>query len=115
MKAGDAAIRFDPSSAKQQLDEKQAALKQAQAALDQAVAQSGVDLEQDKLEMATAIYDVEKARLEVSKAEVVSALQGETSRVELGLAEQKLSVQKAGAQLQLHQQPRQNCVPDPGA
>lgn len=97
VKAGDSAIRFDPSSAKQQLDEKQAALKQAQAALDQAVSQSGVDLEQDKLEMATAIYDVEKARLEVSKAEVVSALQGETSRVELGLAEQKLSVQKAGA------------------
>jgi HlyD family secretion protein len=97
LKAGDSAIRFDPSSARQQLQEKQAALKQAQATLDQAVAQSGVDVEQDKLELATATYDVDKARLEVSKAEVVSALQGETSRVDLGLAEQKRAVQEAGA------------------
>jgi HlyD family secretion protein len=101
VKPGDSVIRFDPSSAKQQLQEKQAALKQAQATLDQAVAQSGVDVEQDKLDLLTATYDVEKARLEVSKAEVVSALQGETSRVELGLAEQKLSVQNAGANFNL--------------
>lgn len=101
VKPGDSVIRFDPSSAKQQLQEKQAALKQAQATLDQAIAQSGVDVEQDKVDLSTATYDVEKAKLEVSKAEVVSALQGETSKVELGLAEQKLSVQKAGANFNL--------------
>jgi HlyD family secretion protein len=99
VKEGDPVIRFDPSSVRQTLQEMEAALKQAQATLDQAVAQSGVDGEQDKLDLATASYDVEKARLEVSKAEVVSALQGETSRVDLGLAEQKLSVQRAAANL----------------
>ena len=35
IKAGDPVIRFDPSSAQQQLKEKEAALKQAQAGLDQ--------------------------------------------------------------------------------
>lgn len=35
VKAGDVVIRFDPSSGKQQLQEKEAALRQAQATLDQ--------------------------------------------------------------------------------
>jgi multidrug efflux pump subunit AcrA (membrane-fusion protein) len=95
VKEGDPVVRFDPSAAKQLLDEKQAALKQAEAALAQALAQAGVDAEQDKLDTSTAAYEVEHARLEVSKAEVVSPLEGEESRVDLGLAEQKLALQKA--------------------
>jgi len=98
VKEGDPVVRFDPSAAKQLLDEKQAALKQARAALDQAIAQAGVDAEQDKLDTSTAQYDVEHARLEVSKAEVVSPLEGEASRVDLSLAEQKLALQKATSQ-----------------
>lgn len=97
VKEGDVVVRFDPSSAKEQLQQAQAALKQAQASLDQAIAQAGVDAEQDKLDTSTAEYDVEHARLEVSKAEVVSPLEGEESRVDLGLAEQKLALQKATA------------------
>jgi multidrug efflux pump subunit AcrA (membrane-fusion protein) len=98
LKEGETVIRFDPSSAKQQLQEKQAALKQAEATLAQAIAQSHVGEEQDKIDVASAKYDVEKAKLEVSKAEIVSALQGESSRVDLGLAEQKLAVQNASTQ-----------------
>ena len=85
-------IRFDPSSARQQLQEKEAGLRQAQATLDQAVAQARITGEQDKLDLAAARYEVERARLEASKAEIVSALQGEESKIDLGLAEQKLRV-----------------------
>ncbi len=92
-------IRFDPSSAKQQLEEKDAALKQAQAALDQAVAQARLDGQQDKLDLATAVYQVEKAKLEVSKAEIVSAIQAEESKIDLGLAQQKHGVKEASNQL----------------
>jgi HlyD family secretion protein len=95
VKEGEPVVRFDPSSARQQLDEKLAALKQAQAALDQAIAQARISAEQDKIELAEAEYQVERARLEVSKAEIVSRLQGEESKVDLGVAEQKLDVQKA--------------------
>jgi HlyD family secretion protein len=95
VKEGDPVIRFDPSSAKQQLQEKQAALQQAQATLDQAVAQAGVGAEQDKMDLAAARYQTERAQLEVSKQEIVSMLQGETSRVDLGLAESKQTVQQA--------------------
>ena len=99
VKVGDPVVRFDPSSAKQQLQEKEAALKAAQAALEQAIANSHVMAEQDKVETADAKYAVEKAELEASKAEIVSKLQGEESRVDLGLAGSKLDVQVANVEL----------------
>ena len=99
VKESDPVFRFDPSSAKQQLQEKEAALKQAQAALDQAVASSRVTGEQDKIDLATAEYQVERAKLEASKMEIVSKLQGEESRIDLGIAENKLAVQHASVAL----------------
>jgi HlyD family secretion protein len=95
VKPGDTVIRFDPSTAKQQLQEKEAGLRQAQATLDQALAQQRITTEQDKLDLAAARYELERAKLEVSKAEIVSALQGEQSRIDLGLAEQKVRVQES--------------------
>ncbi|MEO8129069.1 MAG: efflux RND transporter periplasmic adaptor subunit [Bryobacteraceae bacterium] len=99
VKEGDPVVRFDPSSAKQEERLKIAALNQAQAALDQATAQAGITTEQDKLDLATAEYQVERAKLEVSKQEIVSRLQAEDSKVDLGLAEKKLSIQQANVQL----------------
>ena len=99
VKTGDIVIRFDPSSAKQQLQEKDAALKQALATLDQEVAQARITAEQDQRDLSTAKYTVEKARLEVSKQEIVSALQGEESKIDLGLAEKDLKVKEATVEL----------------
>ena len=99
IKAGDAVVRFDPSSTNQQLQEKEAGLRQSQATLDQAEAQARITAEQDKLDLASARYELERAKLEVSKAEIVSALQGEESKIDLGLAEQKLRMQEATVRL----------------
>ncbi|MDZ4800004.1 MAG: membrane-fusion-like protein [Bryobacteraceae bacterium] len=99
VKEGDPLVRFDPSSARQQLQEKEAALRQAQAALDQATANNHVVAEQDKIDLATAEYQVERAKLEVSKLEIVSRIQGEESRVDLKLAEKKLEVAHANVAL----------------
>jgi len=99
IQAGEPIVRFDPSSAKQQLQEKKAALDQAQAALDQAIAQARITAEQDKLDLAATKYQVEKAKLEVSKAEIVSRLQGEESRVDLAIAGKKHSVQQSTVEL----------------
>jgi HlyD family secretion protein len=87
-------IRFDPSRTQQDLKEKTAALQQAQSTLDQAVAQARITDDQDKLDLATAKYNVEKARLEASKQAIMSAIQGEESKIDLGLAEEKLKVQE---------------------
>ncbi len=95
VKVGDPVLRFDASGAKRQLQEKEAALAQGQASLDQALAQAGITAEQDKLELASLRQAVELVRIEASKKEIVSALQGEENRIALGLAEQKLEVKKA--------------------
>src|SRR5260370_40022737 len=82
--AGQPVIRFDPSSARQQLQEKEAGLRQAQATLDQAWAQARITAEQDKLDLAAARYDVDGARPEASKSEIVRARQAEERRIDLG-------------------------------
>src|SRR6266850_792885 len=97
--SGDTVIRFDPSSGKQQLQEKEAGLRQSQATLDQALAQARITAEQDKLDLAAARYELERAKLESSKAEIVSVLQGEESRIDLGMAEQKVRVQESTVKL----------------
>lgn len=102
VKAGDVVVRFDSSAARQQLLEKEASLKQAEAALDQAVAQARMTTEQDKLDLTSAQVEVEKARLEVSKEEIVSRLQGEESKIDLGVAEEKLHVEEAAVALHAH-------------
>ena len=95
VQAGDPIIRFDSSSAQQQLQQKEAQLRQSQATLDQAVAQARITVEQDKSDLLDSQYTVERARLEASKTEIVSRLQGEESRIDLGVAEQKMKVQEA--------------------
>ncbi|MBV8810971.1 MAG: efflux RND transporter periplasmic adaptor subunit [Acidobacteriaceae bacterium] len=99
VKEGMTVIRFDPSRVRQDRKEKKAALEQAQATLDQAVAQARITADQDKLDLAKTRYDAEKARLEASKAAIISAMDGEKSKIDLGLAEEKVKVQQATAEL----------------
>jgi multidrug efflux pump subunit AcrA (membrane-fusion protein) len=95
VKEGDSIIKFDSSASQQQLDQKQAALRQAQATLDQELAQAKVIQEQDASDLADTKFNVEKARLEASKTEIVSRIQGEEDKIDLGMAEEKLKVQEA--------------------
>lgn len=99
VKQGDPILRFDASGANRQLREKEAALKQAQASLDQAIAEARIRFEQDSLELASQRHAVERAKLEVSKAEILSVIQAEEAKVNLGLAEEKMKVQQATLEL----------------
>jgi multidrug efflux pump subunit AcrA (membrane-fusion protein) len=98
VKEGQPIIRFDPSRTQQDLKERQAALQQAQSTLDQAVAQTRIAEDQDALDLATAKYNVEKAKLEASKQAIMSAISGEESQIDLTLAEEKLKVQETATQ-----------------
>ncbi len=95
VKEGEVVVRFDASKAQQDLKEKSAAFEQAQASLEQATAQAKITADQDNIDLSTAQYAVEKAKLEASKQKIVSVLQGEESEIDLRLAEEKLKVQKA--------------------
>jgi len=95
VRPGDPVIKFDSSSAEQQLVQKEAALRQAQATLDQAIAQERQTAQQDQSDLADAKARVETARLEASKAEIVSRIQGEENRIDLGVSEQSLKYEEA--------------------
>jgi multidrug efflux pump subunit AcrA (membrane-fusion protein) len=95
VKEGDVIVKFDSSSSAQQLMQKEAALRQAQATLDQALAQAKITADQDKTDLADSEFTVERARLEASKQEIVSRIQGEESKVDYGVAQQKLKVEEA--------------------
>ncbi|MEZ5401190.1 MAG: efflux RND transporter periplasmic adaptor subunit [Bryobacteraceae bacterium] len=99
VKKGDSILRFDSSGAKRQLQEKEASLQQSEASLKQTAAQAAIQEEQDKLELAWQKHQVERARLEVRKAELVSKLQAEESGINLSLAEDKLNVVQATLEL----------------
>jgi RND family efflux transporter MFP subunit len=99
VKQGDPLIRFDSSSAQQQLMQKEAALRQAEASLTQALAQAQITAEQDKSELGQATYTVERARLEASKQSIKSKIDGQQSEIDLAVAEQKLKVQEATVEL----------------
>jgi HlyD family secretion protein len=95
IEAGAAMIRFDSSSAQQQLMQKEAQLKQAQASLEQAIAQARITTEQDQNELKQAKFQVEQAKLEVIRKGIKSKIDGEQAKVDLAVAEQKLKVQEA--------------------
>ena len=99
IKAGETIVKFDSSSSEQQLQQKDAALRQAQATLDQAVAQARITAEQDKSDLADAQFALEKAKLQVSLSEIKSKIAGEEAKVDLGIAEQKLKVEQATVDL----------------
>ena len=99
VKEGESLIKFDSSTSAQQLSQKEAALRQAQATLDQELAQAKVIAEQDASDLADTKFNVEKARLEASKTEIVSQIQGEENKIDLGMAEEKLKVQQATVEL----------------
>src|SRR5262249_20128669 len=95
VKAGDVVVKFDRGGAERQLRENDAALQQGVATVQQAEADARITSEQDRRDLAAAKYAVEKARLEVTKAEIVSDLQAAESKISLGLSEEKLHVQEA--------------------
>jgi len=95
VKKGDVILKFDVSGATRQLQEREAALKQAEAGLEQAQSTARIAEEQDKLELASLGHAVNRAEIEVSKQEIVSKLQAEKSRIELELARSKFKVQEA--------------------
>lgn len=95
VKAGDPVARFDPSKLKEDEKEKIATLKQAQASLDQQLSAGRITADQDELDLSKARYETEKARLEASKQDIVSPIQGAESKIDLGLAEEKVKVQQS--------------------
>ncbi len=87
---GDLVISFDTVTLQNTLAQRRSDLKQAQAQAEDARAKAKLSAQQDVTDLMTASYDVERAKLEASKAEILSVIDGEEKKLLLADAEQKL-------------------------
>ena len=90
VKPGDVVVEFDKTKTEQDLAQFRSSLKSAQAAIDQARAQARLTEEEDTTTVLKARYAVESAKLEASKQEIVSKIEGEEANLKLADAEQAL-------------------------
>jgi len=90
VKPGDVVVEFDKTRTEQELAQYKSSLKSAEAEIGQAKAQARLSEEDDKTAVLKAGYDVEAAKLDASKQEIVSRIEGEEAKLKLLDAEQKL-------------------------
>jgi RND family efflux transporter MFP subunit len=90
VKQGDIIVQFDASKTQQDLAQDQSILKSAQAEIEQVRAQGRLTEEADTTAVMKARYDVEVAKLEASKGEIVSRIEGAEADLKVADAEQAL-------------------------
>jgi HlyD family secretion protein len=90
VKKGDVVAVLDTTTQQTQLEQRRSDLKQADAQIENSRAQARLLQEQDQTALVKAQYDVERARLEASKQEILSRIDGEKNKLTLADAEQKL-------------------------
>ncbi len=89
VKKGDVVIVFDPSTIQMTLNQRSSDLKQAEAQVDDARAKQKLAEQQDLTDLQKANYDVERAKLDASQSEILSAIDGEEKKLALADAVQK--------------------------
>lgn len=90
VKQGDVVVEFDKTKTEQDLALYRSTLKSSQAEIEQAKAQTRLVEEADQTALMKARYDVEAAKLDASKQEIVSRIDGEEAKLKLADAEQRL-------------------------
>ena len=89
VKPGDVVVQFDPSTLQRTIQEKQSELKQADAEIEQAQAQTRIAKEQNATAAMKSTYDIERAKLDVSKGDTVSRLDNEQAKLTVVDAQQR--------------------------
>ncbi len=84
VKPGDVVVEFDKTKTEQDLAQFRSSLKSAEAEIGQAKAQARLAEEEDTTAVLKARYDVESAKLEASKQEIVSQHRGRRSQAQAG-------------------------------
>jgi RND family efflux transporter MFP subunit len=87
---GDIIAQFDRSTYERTLEQKQSELKSADADIEHIKAEARLSQEQQATDVLQARFDVDRARLDVSKQEILSEIDGAETRLKLTDSEQKL-------------------------
>ncbi len=90
VKKGDVVVLFDTSTLQRTLDQKLSELKTAEGEIEKIRAQARLKDEENKTQLTKNTYDVERAKLEVSKQEILAEIEGEKAKIALSDAGHKL-------------------------
>jgi len=90
VKQGDVVVEFDKTKTEQDLAQDRSALKSAEAEIEQARAQARLTEEEDLTAVMKARFDVETAKLDSSKQEIVSQIEGAEAKLKVADNEQQL-------------------------
>jgi multidrug efflux pump subunit AcrA (membrane-fusion protein) len=91
IRKGDVVVEFDAASQEQQLLERTTSMRTVESEVVQTKASHRIVDEMDGMNLMTAQYNLERAKLEASKAEVVSEIEGAKNRIDVGISEGELN------------------------
>jgi multidrug efflux pump subunit AcrA (membrane-fusion protein) len=86
---GDVLVQFDASTLQQKYAQDRSTLKSAEAEIEQARAAGRLKEEQDLTDAMRTRFDTESARMDASKEEILSAIDGAEAKLKVADAEQK--------------------------
>jgi multidrug resistance efflux pump len=86
---GDILVEFDATALEQRLAERRSDLKSAEGEIGQLEAQQRINAEERKTQLTRAQYDVDRAKLDLGKRDLVSQIEYEEAKLALADAEQK--------------------------
>jgi multidrug efflux pump subunit AcrA (membrane-fusion protein) len=87
IKKGDVVVEFDPVTQEQTYLDRNSQVRQVESEIVQAQAQHKIINEQDAMVLMQTEYNLERAKLEASKQEILSEIQGAKNRIDVGVAE----------------------------
>jgi HlyD family secretion protein len=95
VKKGEILVEFDATSLEQRLAERRSDLKSAEGEIDQLQAQQKIDAEERKTALLKAKYDIERAKLDLGKRDLISEVEFQEAKLALTDAEQRLKETQA--------------------
>jgi RND family efflux transporter MFP subunit len=101
IKKGDVVVEFDAVQQEQNVISRTTAVRAADGDIQQMRATQVMDDEADAMNKMTSEYGLESAKLDASKAEVLSKIDGEKNRIQVGVSEGAL--QQVKASINAHQ------------
>jgi len=95
VKKGDVVVEFDGSQQDQNIISRNNSVRAADGDIVQTKATQKINDEADAMSKMSGEYDLERAKLDASKAEILSAIDGEKNRIQVGVSEGTLQTVKA--------------------
>src|SRR4029079_3782806 len=95
VKKGDVLVEFDATTLEQRLAERRSDLKSAEGEIEQLQAQQKINAEERKTQLLKARYDVDRAKLDLGKRDLISEIEFQEAKLALADAEQRFKETEA--------------------